>query len=151
MLNTISIEDEDTNDVRVKARQPTALDRQIGSMLRIQRASRRISQESLAEMLGISFQMIQKLEQGKNRLTLSRFILIAKFVGFDTFSFLNDLPSGGDEPGANIVDGIKQKLGVRGSIELLDIYVGMKHGDRPLLLALARRLSGASSEGSDDE
>jgi transcriptional regulator with XRE-family HTH domain len=53
-------------------RKTTSLDVLIGSRLRAHRLSRDLSQEELAESLGISFQQIQKYEKGSNRVSASR-------------------------------------------------------------------------------
>jgi transcriptional regulator with XRE-family HTH domain len=53
-------------------RKTTSLDVLIGSRLRAHRLSRNLSQEELAESLGISFQQIQKYEKGSNRVSASR-------------------------------------------------------------------------------
>jgi transcriptional regulator with XRE-family HTH domain len=53
-------------------RKTTSLDVLIGSRLRAHRLSRDLSQEELAESLGISFQQIQKYEKGSNRISASR-------------------------------------------------------------------------------
>jgi transcriptional regulator with XRE-family HTH domain len=56
----------------VGLRKTTSLDVLIGSRLRAHRLSRDLSQEELAESLGISFQQIQKYEKGANRVSASR-------------------------------------------------------------------------------
>lgn len=56
----------------IDPRSATELDVEIGQRLRQVRESRDISQRVLAERLGITHQQVQKYEDGKNRLTVSR-------------------------------------------------------------------------------
>jgi transcriptional regulator with XRE-family HTH domain len=57
----------------MKRRAPTDLDRFIGQRIREGRLSAGISQTDLADMLGVSYQQIQKYEAGDNRIAVSRF------------------------------------------------------------------------------
>lgn len=52
----------------------TNFDRLLGHLLRIRRLERNLSQSDLAQRVGISFQQLQKYEQGKNRVSVSRLI-----------------------------------------------------------------------------
>lgn len=53
------------------------VDRLIGKRVMMRRRERGLSQAALAERLDISFQQLQKYEQGQNRLTVSRLAKIA--------------------------------------------------------------------------
>lgn len=48
------------------------LDRHVGKRLRVRRALLGISQEKLADAIGLTFQQIQKYERGTNRISASR-------------------------------------------------------------------------------
>lgn len=54
-------------------------DIEIGDNLKRLRQSRGMAQEAVGDALGISFQQIQKYEQGKNRISASRLCSIADF------------------------------------------------------------------------
>ena len=51
---------------------PTDIDRHVGSRVRQKRMLIKMSQEKLAEYLGITFQQVQKYERGTNRIGASR-------------------------------------------------------------------------------
>ncbi len=53
------------------------VDRLIGKRVMMRRRERGLSQAALAEQLGISFQQLQKYEQGQNRITVARLAKIA--------------------------------------------------------------------------
>jgi transcriptional regulator with XRE-family HTH domain len=70
---------------RANQRSPQAIDVVAGRNLRLLRGIRGYSQEELGDEVGISFQQIQKYENGKNRMSLSRareFAMILR-VGID--------------------------------------------------------------------
>lgn len=61
----------------------------IGQLIRDLRAASGISQTKLAEMMGLSYQQIQKYEKGLN-LTVSRLAQIADILGVSLQTLLND-------------------------------------------------------------
>jgi len=63
------------------SRAPHPVDIATGLNIRRLRRQRRISQEWLAEMVGLTFQQIQKYERGANRMSCSRLMAIARALG----------------------------------------------------------------------
>ncbi|MGE0830194.1 MAG: helix-turn-helix domain-containing protein, partial [Hyphomonadaceae bacterium] len=59
-------------------RGPNTLDHKIGLKVRSRRLEIGMSQERLAEKLGVTFQQIQKYEKGVNRIAASRLFGVAK-------------------------------------------------------------------------
>jgi transcriptional regulator with XRE-family HTH domain len=55
-----------------KDRRPHPIDVYVGNRLRLVRKMHNVSQEKLAEILGITFQQVQKYENGTNRISASR-------------------------------------------------------------------------------
>ena len=60
------------------SRAPHPVDIATGLNMRRLRRQRRISQEWLGEVVGLTFQQIQKYERGANRMSCSRLMAIAK-------------------------------------------------------------------------
>ena len=80
-------------------RKATNVDVTIGSRLRAQRLTRKLSQEELAESLGISFQQVQKYESGTNRISASRLKEISDILRVPISSwFADDKRSSKKEP-----------------------------------------------------
>lgn len=77
-----------------ETRRAGAVDIEIGQRIRRARAVRRVTQESLAEKLGISSQQLQKYESGGNRISASRLVQVAKCLDVSTADLLAD-PSPG--------------------------------------------------------
>lgn len=53
-------------------RAANAVDRKVGQKVRSRRLEIGMSQEKLAELLGVTFQQVQKYEKGVNRIAVSR-------------------------------------------------------------------------------
>jgi transcriptional regulator with XRE-family HTH domain len=70
------------------------IDKEIGSRMRMRRMLIGMSQEKLGEMLGLTFQQVQKYEKGTNRISVSRMIDIAHVLGVDIHFFFEGLTGG---------------------------------------------------------
>ena len=67
----------------------TNMDSFIGRKVKQRRSELGISQGKLGEYLGVSFQQIQKYENGKNRISASSLVQISRILGVD-FSYFVD-------------------------------------------------------------
>ena len=81
------------------ARKNHAIDRHLGARVRLARIEKRMSQSALGEQLGISFQQVQKYELGKDRISASQLINIARSVERDISYFFEDIDEGADPQG----------------------------------------------------
>ena len=72
----------------VTARKTSSVDTYIGERLRERRRDLGMSQGALAEALNISFQQIQKYEQGTNRVAAATLFQICTIIGVDISYFL---------------------------------------------------------------
>lgn len=70
-------------------RGPTRIDKLVGQRVRARRIELEMSQPALAEHAGVTFQQLQKYENGKNRISAGRLNEIAKALG-TTIQFLYD-------------------------------------------------------------
>ncbi len=71
---------------------PNPIDVHVGSRVRLRRMLVGMSQEKLGEMLGLTFQQIQKYEKGANRIGASRLYQIAQILGVSVQFFFDDMP-----------------------------------------------------------
>lgn len=62
------------------ARRPDPIDSHVGNRLRLRRKMLNLSQEKLADRLGITFQQVQKYEKGTNRIGASRLYQLARVL-----------------------------------------------------------------------
>jgi transcriptional regulator with XRE-family HTH domain len=65
-------------------------DRKVGARVRAQRNAMGLSQEKLADALGITFQQVQKYENGTNRISASRLQNIADALGVPLSFFFGE-------------------------------------------------------------
>lgn len=72
--------------------QPNPIDVHVGSRVRIRRVMLGLSQETLANKLGITFQQVQKYERGANRMGSSRLYDIAIALDVPVSFFFDDMP-----------------------------------------------------------
>ena len=82
-------------------RDPNYIDVHVGSRIRMRRQIVSMSQEKLGEMLGITFQQVQKYEKGSNRISASRLYYAAKILGVPVQAFFEDLPGSENDTGFN--------------------------------------------------
>lgn len=71
------------------------IDIHVGKRLRLRRTIIGISQEKLAETLGITFQQVQKYEKGINRIGSSRLFDISKTLNVPVNFFFDEYNEGG--------------------------------------------------------
>ena len=69
------------------------IDKVIGRNIRIHRLAKKLSQTELGDQLGVSFQQVQKYENGTNRISCSRLYDIARALKTPINYFFADLSS----------------------------------------------------------
>ena len=72
-------------------RSPNPVDLHVGGRVRMRRKMLGVSQERLAEALGLTFQQVQKYERGANRVSASKLYEIARFLGAPVSYFFEGL------------------------------------------------------------
>lgn len=75
-------------------RSPNQVDQHIGARMRLRRLTMNVSQERLAEMLGLTFQQVQKYEKGVNRVAASRLWDVARALDVPVSYFFEGLDGG---------------------------------------------------------
>jgi transcriptional regulator with XRE-family HTH domain len=74
------------------ASKPNPIDVHVGKRLRLRRTLLGMSQERLGEMLGLTFQQVQKYERGVNRIGSSRLFELGQILDVPISFFFDDLP-----------------------------------------------------------
>ncbi len=69
------------------------LDIHVGNRLRMRRLRLNLTQEKLANLVGLTFQQVQKYEHGSNRISASRLYEIATALKVPVSYFYEDLPA----------------------------------------------------------
>ncbi|MGE6743656.1 helix-turn-helix domain-containing protein [Allorhizobium pseudoryzae] len=71
----------------------------IGKQLRMVRSARGLTQAELGEEIGVTFQQIQKYENGTNRLSVAIMLRLCRFMDVDAGEFVSGISAAqGDRP-----------------------------------------------------
>lgn len=119
---------------------PHRVDMHVGKRIRHRRWLLGVTQQKLAESVGIKFQQIQKYETGANRVSASRLWEIADSLDVDISFFFEGLEeetaSGKSDSGMG-----GDLLGNKEALELVRSYYSIPENQRRRLFDLARVLS----------
>jgi len=128
----------------LQKKSPTHIDRHIGSRVRARRIMLGMSQEKLADALGLTFKQVQKYEKGMNRIGASRLLQIAGILDVGIEFFFEGLPGlraggfSGDSLVAEFLTRSESDRLVRGFLRLKDDEARRKVADLVDWLASAQ-------------
>ncbi len=117
------------------------MDVALGAAVRIRRRTIGISQEALAEQCGVSFQQIQKYENGANRISFSRLVQIARALKCRVIDLM-DVLDGPDRETGDL--DLLTRMRTPGALELLTAYELMAPEARTALVGLLRAVTARS-------
>jgi transcriptional regulator with XRE-family HTH domain len=105
--------------------------KELGAIIKRRRKELGMSQEALAVELGVTYQQVQRYENGTNKLNVDNLQTIAGILQISVTAFFEGLP----EPGPSIPV-------TPDEMKLLKAYRGIKNkGNRNLMKQVARALS----------
>ena len=117
------------------------VDVHVGKRIRQRRWLTGMTQQKLAELVGIKFQQIQKYETGANRVSASRLWDIADALDVQVAFFFEGLQADAPEDG-NRADAVPVDLmGDKEAMDLVRSYYAIPENQRRRLFELARVLS----------
>src|SRR5579864_4663055 len=133
------------NDL-LETRLPNPVDLHVGARIRLRRRMQGVSQEKLADALGLTFQQVQKYERGANRVSASKLYEIAAALRAPISYFFDGLadPAGDDGPEARPGDeqSVHAFLMTAEGLELARLFPAVPRGQvRRRLLDLLRALT----------
>ena len=127
-----------------------SIDLHVGRRLRRRRRLMGMTQQQLADSVGIRFQQIQKYECGANRITASRLFELAGalsialkyfYDGLTTMTAANEPPANDDQIGPEV---LRQKE----TLELIRAYYRLGERPRRRLLDLAKALKDDATDAA---
>ena len=136
----------------IKDNGPDPINRYVGSRVRARRVGIRLSQTKLSEAIGVTFQQVQKYENGTNRIGASNLFKIAKTLGVDVAYFFEGVQEIADSMMADTPEipmaGIKEDpLTSRDAIELMHNYYRVKDANvRKRLAQFVKTLAHSGEE-----
>jgi transcriptional regulator with XRE-family HTH domain len=116
------------------------VDAHVGKRIRHRRWMVGMTQQQLADKVGIKFQQIQKYETGMNRVSASRLWDVADALGVAIAFFFEGLDEAREQVKANAGDFMADKE----ALELVRSYYAIPEAQRRRLFDLARVLSDAA-------
>ena len=109
--------------MKIRTKESTAVDQQIGARLRARRVMLGVSQTDLGNAIGVTFQQIQKYERGANRIGGRRMQQIASALKCSPSYFF-----GGDGKDAAIIDVASTLLTRHDSRRVLEAFSRIEDG-----------------------
>jgi transcriptional regulator with XRE-family HTH domain len=131
-------------------RAANAIDRKLGQRVRTRRLEISMSQERLAELLGVTFQQVQKYEKGVNRIAASRLHDIAMSLDMPVAKFFDGL--GGRSAGGvaeSSRDYIDDALATPEGAQLLALFATIK--SRKIRRQVVELVKALTDEASDSK
>lgn len=114
------------------------VDTHVGKKIRQRRWLIGMTQQKLAEIVGIKFQQIQKYETGANRVSASRLWDISEALGVPAAFFFDGIKSSDDTVKGDVPDDL---MADKEAMDLVRSYYAIPENQRRRLFELARVLS----------
>ncbi len=77
-------------EIKMSAKTPSHVDQQVGRRIRQARRDSKLTQGQLGDMIGLTFQQVQKYEKGVNRIGASRLHQISQILSVPVSFFFED-------------------------------------------------------------
>jgi transcriptional regulator with XRE-family HTH domain len=120
---------------------PDPIDVAVGHRIRVRRKWLGVSQSTLADHLGVSFQQVQKYERGANRVSASMLVRIAQKLETSVGELVGETAEPQGDPS------LFEKLAVPGAVQLLEAFASVQQATlRTAILNLTRSLIEESTE-----
>lgn len=129
------------NNIVTNPRNPKEIDIAVGKKLKFYRKFRGLSQDSLGQALGITFQQIQKYENGTNRISAGRLYMMSQILGIEIDWLFADIDVQLNAlTKFNLPSDVMERPE---TVELIRYYYGLKNDDvRLKMLHTLRALAG---------
>lgn len=90
---------------------PDSVDVHVGQRLRVRRSLLGMSQEKLADAIGLTFQQIQKYERGVNRISAGRLFQFSKILDIPVSYFYDQIDGGKGQIATGLSDNDQESFG----------------------------------------
>ncbi len=136
---------------------PNPVDVHVGARLRVRRTLLGMNQTNVGDALGLTFQQVQKYENGKNRISASRLFDLSRILDVPIQFFFDDMPAAVAASSPAQGGGRTKKppryepdpMATRETLELVRAYYKISDPKiRKRLFELAKALGAAASKDS---
>ena len=133
------------------AQGPNPIDRHVGLRIRMRRKELGISQERLAESIGLTFQQVQKYERAANRVSASKLWEMSRALTTNISYFYEGLGDGVEMVGSNLPrETLQDFLLTPEGMELATVFPKVPKGRvRRKILDLVRAMAGEPDVSKD--
>ncbi len=116
---------------------PDPVDIAVGARVRLLRKARNVSQATLADAIGVTFQQVQKYERASNRISISMLARIAEALGSNIAELVDERPADEDS-----FDDMARLMNEPGVLSLVQAFAKIPQGaQRSAALNLVRALA----------
>ena len=130
--------------MRPGTKRTTEIDHVIGDKIRMRRGELGMTQTDLAKAIGVTFQQVQKYEQGKNRVGGSRLAAVAKALDVPVSYFFEQTADDMEVAQGSLLD-------TRGAVSLLRAYAAItERHQSQAMINIARAMAGEEPLGDED-
>jgi transcriptional regulator with XRE-family HTH domain len=124
-----------------------AIDKHVGSRVRMRRMMLAMSQQKLADGLGLTFQQVQKYEKGSNRIGAGRLQEISRILQVPVAFFFEGAPSAsaprGRDKGALSIAQIDDFVASSDGLRLIGAFMRIDNADlRRKIVMLVQEIAG---------
>ncbi len=140
---------------------PNPIDIHVGSRIRLRRTLLGMSQEKLAEAIGLTFQQVQKYERGANRVGSSRLFDLSRVLNVPVAYFFDEMAPGVQEKTPSKLMGLAtpstpkyepDPMARRETLELVRAYYKIAEpAVRKRIFELTKSIARSRFENDEDE
>ena len=94
---------------RTPSGKPNPIDVHVGARVRLRRTLLGMSQEKLGELLGLTFQQVQKYERGANRVGASRLFDLSRVLDVPVSFFFDDMTQEVESLSPRLISGLSEE------------------------------------------
>lgn len=118
-------------------RSATPVDAHIGQRIRARRGMLNMSQTDLGQRIGLTFQQVQKYENGSNRVSVSRLVQMAAVLQVPITFFIDGLPAakGGKVDLTGTPDIVGAFFALPHARELADAFIALENTEQRAAIA----------------
>lgn len=120
----------------------SAIDTVVGQRIKARRQALKLTQTQLAEKIGVTFQQVQKYENGTNRVSAARLWNIAAVFEVPITFFFDSIDETLTE------DGKTDVFADRGAMELIDLYTRLTDAQKQAVLSFLRSVAETDSSAA---
>jgi transcriptional regulator with XRE-family HTH domain len=120
---------------------PSPIDVHVGLRIKLRRKELRISQERLADRIGVTFQQVQKYERAGNRVSASKLWEIARALKAPIAYFFEGLAVSADQGAGKIPRIAAKQVSSPEVLEVAAVWPMVSSRDRNVVLVLVRALA----------